>query len=118
MTFLRLLLLVMAVTWLLVISLHLSLEFYDLDLEITRFTSGPGLLAARLRAMLYGIKNEPSSKSGSARPFTRRIIAVGDLHGDMQNAKRALQFSGVVDEYGNWTGRTDFFVQTGDIIDR
>ncbi|KAJ6576663.1 Metallo-dependent phosphatase-like protein [Mycena vulgaris] len=59
----------------------------------------------------------PSSSSARA-PFTRHIVAVGDLHGDMQNAQTVLQFSGVVDEFGNWTGDADFFVQTGDIIDR
>ncbi|KAG7089466.1 hypothetical protein E1B28_011151 [Marasmius oreades] len=52
------------------------------------------------------------------RQFTRHIVAVGDLHGDFPNAMKVLQFSGVVDEFGNWTGNADFFVQTGDIIDR
>ncbi|KIJ66966.1 hypothetical protein HYDPIDRAFT_26381 [Hydnomerulius pinastri MD-312] len=50
--------------------------------------------------------------------FTRRIIAVGDIHGDLINAGRVLQMAGVVDEDGNWTGNVDVFVQTGDVIDR
>jgi len=50
--------------------------------------------------------------------FTRHIVAVGDLHGDMGNARKVLQFAGVVDDMGDWTGDVDFFVQTGDIIDR
>jgi hypothetical protein len=50
--------------------------------------------------------------------FRRHIVAVGDLHGDMANARKVLQFSGVVDEEGDWSGDVDFFVQTGDIIDR
>ncbi|KAK7050885.1 hypothetical protein VNI00_004997 [Paramarasmius palmivorus] len=54
----------------------------------------------------------------SRKPFTRHIVAVGDLHGDYPNALKVLQFSGVVDDFGNWTGNADFFVQTGDIIDR
>ncbi|KZT73029.1 Metallo-dependent phosphatase [Daedalea quercina L-15889] len=52
------------------------------------------------------------------RPFTRRIVAVGDLHGDMPNAQTVLQMAGVVDANGDWSGEVDFFVQTGDIIDR
>lgn len=56
---------------------------------------------------------------GEPRPrFSKRIIAVGDIHGDLENAGRVLQMSGVVDEDGNWSGNVDVFVQTGDIIDR
>ncbi|PPQ69016.1 hypothetical protein CVT24_000091 [Panaeolus cyanescens] len=60
-------------------------------------------------------------------PFTRRIIAVGDIHGDMQNAIKVLRFAGVIttddkdnDERGHpkWTGNVDWLVQTGDMIDR
>lgn len=50
--------------------------------------------------------------------FVRRIVAVGDLHGDFDNARKVLEMSGVIDEGGKWTGDVDFFVQTGDIIDR
>ncbi|KAL4064393.1 Metallo-dependent phosphatase-like protein [Scleroderma yunnanense] len=50
--------------------------------------------------------------------FKRRIIAVGDIHGDLENAHRVLQMAEVVDEAGYWTGKVDVFVQTGDIIDR
>lgn len=50
--------------------------------------------------------------------FVRRVVAVGDLHGDYPNALKVLQMSHVVDSQGNWTGDVDFFVQTGDIIDR
>lgn len=50
--------------------------------------------------------------------FSRRIVAVGDIHGDLINAERVLQMAGVVDEDGYWSGNVDVFVQTGDIIDR
>jgi hypothetical protein len=52
------------------------------------------------------------------KPFRRHIVAIGDLHGDMENAKRVLEFSGVVDENLDWSGKVDMLVQTGDIIDR
>lgn len=57
-------------------------------------------------------------KDSERHPFSRRIVAVGDLHGDLPNARRVLNFSGVIDEFGDWSGDVDFFVQTGDIIDR
>jgi hypothetical protein len=64
--------------------------------------------------------NAPTSNGATATPgtFTRRIVAVGDLHGDLGNAHKVLEMSGVVDEDRNWTGNVDFFVQTGDIVDR
>jgi hypothetical protein len=55
------------------------------------------------------------SKGGS---FTRRIIAVGDLHGDAENAHKVLRMADVVNDAGKWSGKVDYFVQTGDIIDR
>lgn len=61
---------------------------------------------------------EGLENSISRTRFTRHIVAVGDLHGDMGNARKVLQFAGVVDDMGDWTGDVDFFVQTGDIIDR
>lgn len=57
-------------------------------------------------------------ESGERTRFRRHIVAVGDLHGDYGNARKVLQFAGVVDDMGDWTGDVDFFVQTGDIIDR
>jgi len=50
--------------------------------------------------------------------YTKRIIAVGDIHSDFGNALKVLHMADVVDEHGNWTGNVDMFVQTGDIIDR
>jgi hypothetical protein len=50
--------------------------------------------------------------------FTRRIVAVGDLHGDMGNARKVLRMANVVDDDWRWSGEVDYFVQTGDIVDR
>jgi hypothetical protein len=47
-----------------------------------------------------------------------RIVAVGDLHGDIENAQKVLEMAGVVDSNGRWSGKVDVFVQTGDIVDR
>lgn len=53
-----------------------------------------------------------------APAFSRRIVAVGDLHGDLRNAHTVLKLAGVVDGRGDWANGVDYFVQTGDIIDR
>jgi Calcineurin-like phosphoesterase len=50
--------------------------------------------------------------------YSTRIVAVGDLHGDIGNAQKVLEMARVVDSDGMWSGEVDVFVQTGDIIDR
>jgi hypothetical protein len=47
-----------------------------------------------------------------------RIVAVGDLHGDLEAARRALLLAGAVDAEGHWSGGRLVLIQTGDILDR
>lgn len=47
----------------------------------------------------------------------RRIVAVGDLHGDYNQTLAVLRLTGLVDEHNNWNGGDAFLVQTGDILD-
>ncbi|KAG2267581.1 hypothetical protein Bca52824_062136 [Brassica carinata] len=51
---------------------------------------------------------------------SRRIIAVGDLHGDLRKARDALQIAGVLSSDGkdHWIGEDTVVVQVGDILDR
>jgi hypothetical protein len=63
-------------------------------------------------------EDQDEAEHSGREPFSRHIVAVGDLHGDLPNARKVLKFAGVTDEKGDWSGDVDFFVQTGDIIDR
>lgn len=47
-----------------------------------------------------------------------RVVAVGDLHGDLGGALRTLHLAGVVNDSGHWSGGQDTLVQTGDTTDR
>lgn len=47
-----------------------------------------------------------------------RIVAVGDLHGDLAQAEAALQLAGVLGPDGAWAGGDTILVQTGDVFDR
>jgi len=47
-----------------------------------------------------------------------KIIAVGDLHGDLQNARTVLRMAGVINETNDWSFGRKTLVQTGDILDR
>lgn len=47
-----------------------------------------------------------------------RIIAIGDIHGDLEAARAALRLGGAIDTRDRWIGGTLVVVQTGDILDR
>ncbi|KAK2076604.1 hypothetical protein QBZ16_005364 [Prototheca wickerhamii] len=54
----------------------------------------------------------------SVLPAPARIVAIGDLHGDLGKAKRAFRVAGVVDARGDWCGGAAAAVQVGDVLDR
>ncbi len=47
-----------------------------------------------------------------------RVVAVGDVHGDVDALKEVLRLAGLIDEKGKWSGGKAHLVQTGDIPDR
>ena len=51
-------------------------------------------------------------------PAAKRVVAIGDLHGDFQKAVRAFKVAGLVDEKLNWIGGESVAVQVGDVLDR
>ncbi len=50
--------------------------------------------------------------------LNRRIVAIGDVHGDYGSSLEALQLAGAVDSDGNWIGDDLIVVQMGDQTDR
>jgi hypothetical protein len=63
-----------------------------------------------------------TSLCASCAPFgpssPGRIVAVGDLHGDLEAARSALRLAGAIDREDRWIGRELVVIQTGDILDR
>ncbi|CAI9108547.1 OLC1v1008174C1 [Oldenlandia corymbosa var. corymbosa] len=51
-------------------------------------------------------------------PSPARLIAIGDLHGDLSKTKQALRLAGLIDSEGHWSGGSTTVVQVGDILDR
>jgi hypothetical protein len=59
------------------------------------------------------------SSCASLEPGTPdRIVAIGDLHGDLEAARAALRLAGAIDADDRWIGKRLVVVQTGDILDR
>ncbi len=48
----------------------------------------------------------------------KRIVALGDLHGDLGATRQALRLAGAIDESDHWVGGDLIVVQTGDQLDR
>ena len=54
----------------------------------------------------------------SRLPTPKRLVAIGDLHGDLAATRSALRAAGAIDEQDRWSGGELVVVQTGDILDR
>jgi hypothetical protein len=51
-------------------------------------------------------------------PAAERIVAFGDVHGDVRATRTALQLAGAIDSSDRWIGGRLVVVQTGDQLDR
>ncbi|GEM_PF-295859 len=51
-------------------------------------------------------------------PAPARLVAIGDLHGDLEVTKAALRLAGAIDGSERWIGGSLVIVQTGDQLDR
>nr|MDQ3032840.1 metallophosphoesterase [Myxococcota bacterium] len=54
----------------------------------------------------------------STHPAPARLVAIGDVHGDLDAFRRALRLAGAVDASDRWIGGALWIVQTGDVLDR
>ncbi|MET0284247.1 MAG: shewanella-like protein phosphatase [Polyangiales bacterium] len=60
----------------------------------------------------------PAAKEELKWAAASRVIAIGDMHGDLEAARRALKIAGAIDEADHWAGGALTLVQTGDVLDR
>lgn len=63
-------------------------------------------------------KADPQAISTMRHPAVERIVAIGDIHGDVHAMRHALQNAGVLGEGDEWTGGKTVLVQVGDQLDR
>ena len=64
-----------------------------------------GILASiSLLFLAVGCLSSGDGDLPSVAPEERRIVAMGDVHGDLRATLRALQLAGVVGEQGEWVG--------------
>jgi hypothetical protein len=82
-----------------------------------------GLVAMAILAACGGDPSDGPSGAAAGGPEgaeaePTRIVAIGDLHGDLEAARGALRLAGAIDEFDEWIGGDMIVVQTGDILDR
>lgn len=51
-------------------------------------------------------------------PAPERLVAIGDLHGDLSATRQVFRLAGAIDEQDHWVGGKLVVVQTGDQLDR
>jgi len=84
---------------------------------------GAGFRSRRLAAaavaviLTAGAAASPGSAAGAA-PGPQRIVAVGDVHGDLDGLVSILEEAGIADATGRWVGGGATLVQLGDLLDR
>jgi hypothetical protein len=72
------------------------------------------LLTLILFAGCAGADTLPAAR----QPPAARILAIGDVHGDLTATRQALRLGGAIDENDRWIGGSLVVVQTGDQLDR
>jgi hypothetical protein len=75
----------------------------------------PVLLIAALAPLT---SRDLSGLSQPAAGQSRRIVAIGDIHGALDGFTGILQSAGLIDGTRHWSGGTATLVQTGDVFDR
>ncbi|KAI8048410.1 Metallo-dependent phosphatase-like protein [Syncephalis plumigaleata] len=48
----------------------------------------------------------------------RRVVAIGDIHGDYDNLIKTLRLAKLINPFKHWSATNTILVQTGDLIDR
>jgi hypothetical protein len=69
--------------------------------------------ALLLATPLLLVPQDPIIAQGDAR-----IVAIGDIHGEIEGFKAILKAAGLTDATGHWAGGRTQFIQTGDYTDR
>ena len=71
--------------------------------------------------MVLGGVEDPQTCPPTRITHEGRVVALGDLHGDLRKTLMALKVAGVVEEKNGrpvWTGGDTLVIQMGDILDR
>ncbi len=88
-------------------------------LGLTWATAGCGALAEILHTNPMRVTgSDPGGLYPAFLHARPRVVAIGDIHGDLGAARAALVMAGAIDAKDRWIGGDLVVVQVGDILDR
>src|ERR1044071_8605730 len=61
---------------------------------------------------------QPAETSQDTFNDVRRVVAIGDIHGDYPRLLELLRTAALIDAKGAWTGGATHLVMVGDMVDR
>ncbi|CAM8972485.1 unnamed protein product [Rhodiola kirilowii] len=62
--------------------------------------------------------NNPQPLQTHYPASSNRLIAIGDVHGDLPKTKESLRLANLIDASDRWIGKDTTLVQIGDVLDR
>lgn len=80
--------------------------------------SSPAASSAAPRPAPASVLTASEEDLATRQAAPERLVAIGDLHGDLERTKLALKLAGAIDDGGAWIGGKLWIVQTGDQLDR
>ncbi len=61
--------------------------------------------------------NNNNNNNNGIFPFVKRIVAIGDIHGDFDTLTNILKKANIINDKLEWIAGNTYLVQTGDILD-
>lgn len=86
-------------------------EFVDTFVDYTVGGQFLGPQPSEFRNLKDGSKTEDGEPIRARYPAPSRLIAIGDIHGDLKKLKEALRIASVMDHNERWIGGNTVVVQ-------
>jgi len=87
--------------------------------KLNRVTEDSGMFDLPIRTLVLVVSVTILACSAELPDQTsNRLVAIGDLHGDIESARRAFQLAGAIDQSDQWVGKDLTVIQLGDTIGR
>lgn len=107
-------------------SVYVATETFDEELELSGLDAAPGLSDLIDEKETVQTPRQPKHQLKTYGPnvhvtATGRIVAIGDIHGDIQKLVDCLLIAGLIAQDADgirWTGENATVVQLGDVLDR